>query len=341
MTGDQTGVILLVDKEQAQINKQKEFLDELGLREIVTAADGTEAWYRVKSFNVGLIMCSWELPDMTGLVFLRILRADSAYEDIPVVLIAEKVTKKEVVEAGAAGVSGVMTRPLEKDKYNAKVNSLLKVEVDPKDVEFQKGYDFGLELIRKGSYNEARQQFKKLLNVYETAEIYYNLGYIKTTQGKYEEALIAFRRATQINSAYAKAYKKMAEVYSLLGRDEEAQKCLEAAAEIYLEKQMDSEAESVLLEALTINPNTINIYNTLGIVYRRQGNYQESIRYYRKALKVTPEDENIMFNLARVYLAAKSFREARLTLLKALDLNPNFSEAKKMLDSLSMGAGLE
>jgi tetratricopeptide (TPR) repeat protein len=108
--------------------------------------------------------------------------------------------------------------------------------------------------MRKGRYEEALTQFKTLLELFESAEVYYNLGYIKTAQGRYEEALIAFRRATQINSAFAKAYQKMGEVYAKMGRKDEAQSCLERAAEIYLEKQMDDSAESALLEALKINP---------------------------------------------------------------------------------------
>lgn len=317
------------------------YLVEMGYKSIYHASNGAEAWYTLKNQSIGLVVSAWDLPDMSGLVLLRFFRADSSFSDLPVLLIGKKITKTQVIEAGEAGVSGIMTHPFTDQAFKTKISKMLRVaEEDSSDVEYKVGYDRGLEYMRKGRFEEALSQFKQLLTLYESAEIYYNMGYIKTAQGRFEEALLAFRRATQINSAFAKAYQKMGEVYAKLGRKDEAQSCLEKAAEIYLEKQMDDNAESALLEALKINPNTINVYNTLGIVYRRQSKYQEAIRYYRKALRVTPEDENIHFNLARVYMEVKEFREARRVLERAVELNPEFEEARTLLKSLEMGAGL-
>ena len=57
----------------------------------------------------------------------------------------------------------------------------------------------------------------------ESAEVYYNIGYIKTSQGKHDEALLAFQKATQLDRLFAKAYEAMGRVYRELGQPDMAE----------------------------------------------------------------------------------------------------------------------
>ena len=316
-------------------------LQELGYSNVLSAKHATEAWSMVRHLGVHFVISAWDLPEMTGLALLKIMRSDAAYANIPFLMVVDEVNKNQVLEAGEAGVTGIVKRPFTKEVLEFKLKQALAEDEDKRNQEFREFYGQGLELMKQGKYEEALQAFQKVLTVYESAEIYYNMGYIKTAQGKYEEALLAFRKATQIDRAHALAYHKMGEVYQLLGRSGEAEKCLGQAAELYLEKRMDEDAEAVLMQAMALNPNTINVFNALGIVYRRQGRYPEAIKYYRKALKVKPDDEHIYYNLARVYATEKSFRLARSCLQKATTLNPDFEEARNMLIALDMGGGLD
>ena len=49
--------------------------------------------------------------------------------------------------------------------------------------------DDGLKLIESQDYEKALDVFNTLIQQGETAEYYYNIGYIKTTQEKYSEAI--------------------------------------------------------------------------------------------------------------------------------------------------------
>lgn len=333
--------ILLVESDAKLRRSEAALLSEMGYKEILQAGNGTEAWSVIKNSDVGFIVCAWELREMNGLVLLKVVRADIAHSMIPFLLVVEEVTKAQVVEAGQAGVTDIILRPFTKELFLKKVNQTISIEEDPQTVEANRLYDNGLELMKQGDYEEALKSFKRILNVYETAEVYYNMGYIKTAQGRYEEAIVAFRRATQINNAFAQAFQKMGEAYSKIGHSKEAQKCYEQAAEIFMDKNMDDNAEAVYMQALKVNPGTINVYNSLGILYRRQGKLGESIKMYRKALKVSPFDENIHYNLARVYMADKKLDNAAETLRAAINLNPDFKEAENLLKSIEMGNGLK
>ncbi len=333
--------ILLVDSDTIQRKSEFSLIQEFGFKAAHQADNGTEAWSIIKNFDVDLIICAWQLlTDMSGLGLLKVIRTDEAYERIPFLMIVEQVTRRHVLEAGSAGVTDMVLRPVTREIFQKKVENTLYPEETPQSAESKRFYKQGVDLIKQGKYEDALDSFKSILSVNESAEVYYNLGFIRTAQARYEEALIAFRRATEINQAFAQAYRKMAEVYAKLGRKDEASQCFSMAAEIYLEKKMDQEAEDAFLQVLKVTPNTPNVYNSLGIVYRRQGKLEDAVKMYHKALKVNPFDENIHYNLARAYMAVKKFRESAEILKKALKINPDFVEAYNLLQSIEMGEGL-
>ncbi|MFH1091463.1 MAG: tetratricopeptide repeat protein [Pseudomonadota bacterium] len=332
--------VLLVDSEDTLRQTEAAVLRDMGYNEILLAFDGEQAWSMMKNFQVDLVISSWYLPDMSGLVLLKFVRAEETLAKIPFVMLVDQATKAHVFEAGAAGVTDMIVRPFTRETFKKKIDQAIQAEADPQAIEAGKLHEKGLSLMKQGRYEEAVASFQRILNVYESAELFYNLGYIKTAQGRYEEAIMAFRRATQINNAFAQAYQKMGEAFAKMGRADEAQKCLEKAAEIFMDKKEDEKAEEVFMQILQVNPDTQNVYNTLGILSRRQGKFEEAIKMYRKALLVNPFDEHIHYNLARVYLSVKKFREAEETLRTSVKLNPDFVEAQELLKSLEMGEGI-
>lgn len=311
-------------------------LMELGPFTVVEAANGSQAWSLLRRGQGRFLIASWNMPEMSGLALLKVLRADAALADLPVVLMSEEFTKGQVIEAGEAGVSDLLLVPLSPQVLKRKLCTLLELEQDPHILEAERSYQEGLDLMAQERWEEALVAFKRVITIHENPEVYYNMGYIKTAQGRYEEAIQFFRKATQINNAFAKAYEKMGECYLQLSRPRLAEQSFQRAAEIYLEKRMDDNAEHMLLEVLKLNPGTINVFNALGIIYRRQGRYTDALEQYKKALKVSPLDENIYYNMGRIYLEQHLYNEARVILQKAVDLNPGFNEAAEMLRSLEL-----
>jgi len=306
-------------------------LRELGYAQIVQATNGSEAWAMLRAQGADFVVAGWQMPEMNGMALLKIIRADAELFAMPVFLVSASITKSQVIEAGEVGVSDIILLPLNKDNFEHKLQSVFGQAPEPEFQRAQKTYERGLELMEAGNWQEALTSFQEVLSIHENAEVYYNMGYIKTAQGRYEEAIQFFRRATQIKHDFARAFQKMGECYLSLERTRLAQQSFQKAAAIYMEKQMDEHAEQVLREVLKINPETINVYNNLGIIYRRQGRYPLAIQQYMKALKVNPEDENIYYNLARTYFETKDFSQAGKVLAKALVINPGFSEAGNLL----------
>ena len=72
--------------------------------------------------------------------------------------------------------------------------------------------------------------------------------------------------------------------------------------------------------------------NSFGVRLRKNGHFDQAVSFLEKALVINPEDDHILFNLARVHFDKKDYENCKKRLLEALELNPDFSEAKKFLN---------
>lgn len=314
-------------------------LKGMGFEDIAESPNGSLAWSHLKYRGAHAVVASWDMPEMNGMALLKVVRSDPELANVHIILVADSLTKAQVIEAGEAGVSDIVITPINSPTFVKKIQALLELGRDPQAFEAQRLYAKGLQLMEEKRWEEALESFRRILGIYESAEIYYNMGYISTARGSYEEAIHYFRKATQINNAFAQAHEKMGECYRQLARPKLAQKHFEQAADIYMERRMDSNAEQVLNQVLELNPNTINVYNSLGILYRRQGRYELAIKQYKKALKVNPEAFNIHYNLARIYYETKDYPRALILLEQALKINPEFADAQDMLGTVKLRLG--
>lgn len=103
-----------------------------------------------------------------------------------------------------------------------------------------------------------------------------------------------------------------------------------AVADIFLEFGKYDEALEYLKAAYEDNPESAHVFNKLGMVLRKSGRFEEAEKFYIQALERQPHDEVIYFNLGRVYLDMKRWKNAISAADRALAINAEFMEAKKM-----------
>ncbi len=326
--------ILVVGPNYVYQKTIRQILDKLGFSEIEEARDGTRAWEAIKRINPHIVISQWDLPEISGIALLKLMRADDEFSDIPMILCMSEVTKADVVRAGEAGVNAIIIEPVSIEKFETKFRIIMDFEMSPDTKKAKSIMERADNLMKEGRYEAALTEYEKVLDILESAEVYYNIGYIKTAKGEYDEALAAFRKATQINQMFAKAYKAMADVYIKIGNKAMAEKYLQMAGDIFLEREMHDNAESIFNEILKLNPDTINVYNSLGILYRRQNRTEDAIKLYEKAIKIDPNDENVHFNLGRAYLDINNTQMAKKCFAKAIKINPEFDTARGMLTAI-------
>jgi len=81
-----------------------------------------------------------------------------------------------------------------------------------------------------------------------------------------------------------------------------------------------------------------HIFNEFGITLRKTKMYDEALANYMKALEISPQDENLYFNIARLYYDLGELEKAQEWLEKALNINPDFREARQFKDILAAAA---
>lgn len=309
-------------------------LAKIGLANVDHADDGPTGWEIMKRINPGIVVAQWEMPEMNGMALLKLIRSDMQYSDTPVILWTTEINKSDVIKAGETGVNAILVEPLSLEILDKKISLILEFEMSPSAKKAKAYLDMGDSYMKAGLFDLALKEYEHVLNILESAEVYYNIGYIHTARGEYDEALAAFRKATQINQLFAKAYQAMAEVYIKMNNNEMAEKYLNMAGEIFLERDMHEKAESIFNEIISLNPNTTNVYNSLGIIYRRQNRHADAVKVYQKAIKIDPADENIHFNMGRAYLEMEEPHLAKECFIRALKINPNFETASNMVKAL-------
>ena len=328
---------LLVDDDASALKNPKQILKDLGHEDIQITDKANDAWLMMRIMDFGCIISAWEMPEMNGMSLLKIVRNDDKLYIIPFFLTHSAFTEDKVILAGQSGVTGLIVKPFD---GKAIENKLSAIPEDAYELDYTEAEDIveqGLRLIEKNNYESALNLFRELTQRQESAEIYYNIGYIKTVQKLYEEAIIAFRKAVQLDRLFAKAYEAMGRAYQKLGRNKEAQECFQKAADLYLGKERIQDAEALLNEIKQIDPDSINIYNSLGVLYRKKGDVEEALKNYQKALTVHPEEPYIHYNIGRLYLEMENLEKARFHFKQSLRFDPNFQDAAEVLKAVEGG----
>ncbi|MFH1034772.1 MAG: tetratricopeptide repeat protein [Pseudomonadota bacterium] len=80
-----------------------------------------------------------------------------------------------------------------------------------------------------------------------------------------------------------------------------------------------------------LEPQNKHIFNEFGMNLRKMGLYVEAVRHYHRALTLGGHDENLWFNLGRALFEGGQHKQAQGAVKKALEINPNFEEARQYL----------
>ena len=102
--------------------------------------------------------------------------------------------------------------------------------------------------------------------------------------------------------------------------------------DIFLKAQQYEDAYTYLSQALEDSPGSLHLYNRIGIALRKMGLFETAEKYYFKALDIIHDDANLYFNIGRLYVDWQRWDKVAEMAARALQLDPGFKEAQKMLN---------
>lgn len=89
--------------------------------ETTDAQNGRRAQSLMSRTVFDLILCDWEMPEMSGLELLQWMRQQPQYEKVPFIMITSRGDKDHVVEAVREGVSEYLGKPFSPDGLSKKI----------------------------------------------------------------------------------------------------------------------------------------------------------------------------------------------------------------------------
>jgi len=98
------------------------------LNNIIEADDGSAAWDILNKGKVDMIICDWNMPNMTGIALLKKIRADKRFAHLPFVMVTAEGKKENVIEATKAGVTGFIVKPFTAKDLGKKLSLILQDE---------------------------------------------------------------------------------------------------------------------------------------------------------------------------------------------------------------------
>ena len=109
---------LVVDDQRINRVFIRTFLVTRGY-EVDTADDGLEGLSKVKESSYDLIFSDIEMPNMNGLEFLKNIKQEEAYKNVPIVMLST-LDKPEVIDrAIKMGATHYMVKPFTTEKMDA------------------------------------------------------------------------------------------------------------------------------------------------------------------------------------------------------------------------------
>ncbi len=118
--------VLIVDDMLTMRKIVTKILKEIGFSDITEASDGQEAWEKSQVGGFGLIISDWNMPNCTGLEFLKRVRADQKLAKTPFLLLTAEAESHQVAEAIKSGVDQYVVKPFSKDSLKIKLESAYK-----------------------------------------------------------------------------------------------------------------------------------------------------------------------------------------------------------------------
>lgn len=118
--------IMIADDIQMIRRALKIALLKAGMTGIIEAKNGVEVVEHLKQGKFDLIICDWEMPEMTGIETLRYVRQDARHKDTPFVMVTSVAEPENIRQAMIDGVTDYIVKPIKPDLFVGKIMFILR-----------------------------------------------------------------------------------------------------------------------------------------------------------------------------------------------------------------------
>jgi Tfp pilus assembly protein PilF len=218
-------------------------------------------------------------------------------------------------------------------------------------VDMYRQFDHAVALGEKGEDVAALTEWKALATDHpDDARVRNNLASVLAKTGKYEEAIVHFRKALELNPQFNSVHGALAGALMKTGGTDEALRQFQIAVEIYPKSAemrnsygsalakigRHAEATEEFTKAAGLNPTLVEAQNNLGIELASQGKIDEAAMRFRNAIATNPNYAEGHNNLGIALLSSQpqDSSDAEKEFQAAISINPHYADAQNNLGIL-------
>jgi tetratricopeptide (TPR) repeat protein len=215
--------------------------------------NGEEALKRIRVGAFNFLVTDWNMPKISGIELVKILRNDPNTFDIPILMVSAESAEGKVLYAVEEGVDGYQEKPFTEESLMNKINEIILSKMNPDPMKYKIQKLFSMKAQKK--YMEAIVFGKSLLNENQNTGVYMLLSQCYLEKKEYNEA--------------KKCLTDLLEI-------ENNSKALHLLGKIYLEEGNFKEALHYFEESYVLNPMNHNVVIDIGQVYLKMGSFKEA-----------------------------------------------------------------
>ncbi len=175
-------------------------------------------------------------------------------------------------------------------------------------------YALGTALVRDNQFLRGQVVIERILRNGDSAEARLLMGTTKLSMNDHAGAVVELAKAAELNP-------KLPDVYSYYGQ-------------ALLTTGDPTGAAGAFRKALANNPNDFNANLQLAVLLKQDENFEDAVKYLRRALQVRPGDLSVRYQLASIDFSQGKLDASRSALESILKAAPNFTEAHVTLATI-------
>ncbi|MBZ0156355.1 MAG: response regulator [Alphaproteobacteria bacterium] len=117
--------LLIVDDDKTTRKILSLYLKGKGY-EVVTAENGLDAMEKLGTESINMVVTDMNMPYMDGIELTKTLRADPAWQSMPIIMITTEADEDERKKACEAGVNDYLVKPASADQISESIKKILK-----------------------------------------------------------------------------------------------------------------------------------------------------------------------------------------------------------------------
>ncbi|HOF84499.1 MAG TPA: response regulator [Treponemataceae bacterium] len=117
--------VLVVDDSRIMRNIVKNTFSAMGIPcDFVEAGNGKEALAQLETREIHLVLLDWNMPELSGLDFLKKVRAMEKYSSLPIIMVTSEAARYNVIEALKNGATDYIIKPVNEKSFREKISKV-------------------------------------------------------------------------------------------------------------------------------------------------------------------------------------------------------------------------